>query len=253
MVSPAVARVQLDRTLEIFFCSRPIPIKTKSNSSQSCVAISKRLIKVDRAHRRRLCFWIRIHRSDRVIHAEQHKRIGEPGVRERVIGRQFDGSLVLDQALLQIVRPALVPEVASPKIGIVSLSVRLVSRPLGPFCGKQLERERSRYAGRDFALHRQRVSLRPLVALRPEMCLIVDLYQLGSYSQPIGVTSDAAFKHVADVQLRAYPANVLVAALIGHCRSAGDHAQSRWLQASELGDHFFRHPVAEIVLFGIVA
>ncbi len=90
-----------------------------------------------------------------------------------------------------------------------------------------------------------------IVLSRPEVGLVSHLDELRGNSHLARVAPDAALQHVLHSQFTANLFQVLLAVLIVHDRSTRDDPEVLGIETSELGDHFLRHAVAEVVLSGI--
>src|SRR5882757_128869 len=85
------------------------------------------------------------------------------------------------------------------------------------------------------------------------MALVADLNQLRSYSNFVGVASNAAFKNIIDTQLATDPTYIFISTFVGHRRCTRDDSQILGMQTPELRYRLFRQSVAEIILLRIGA
>ena len=107
--------------------------------------------------------------------------------------------------------------------------------------------------GRDVRLQDQRLAHRTIVGLRPQMHFGPRLDQLRGDAHAIAFAPHAAFEQIVDAKRAADLACALVRMLEKHRRRPGDDAEAPWAEPSNLRDHFFGKPVAEILLRGIAA
>ena len=83
------------------------------------------------------------------------------------------------------------------------------------------------------------------------MGLVAGPNELGGDAHFIGITPHASLQHILHVQVAGNPVQVLRAVFVVHHRGARDHAEALRIQAAQLGDHFLRQPVAEVILAGV--
>ena len=87
-----------------------------------------------------------------------------------------------------------------------------------------------------------------LVLFRPNVRLIAYLNQLRRDAHSPTSTAYAAFQQERHSKLLTDAPYTLVAPFIAHCRRARDYSELLRIQLAELGYHFFRQSVAEVLL-----
>src|SRR5436190_5494100 len=122
MASFSIIPVQLDRSLELFLSARKVPI-IPLDTCLRVVCFSERVIKLQRFGCRRNNFWISLHRRE--CSARPKRAIGQsqPRICESKFRIQFDRSVEISNAFLQLLRYQLAHVVAALPICILSFSI----------------------------------------------------------------------------------------------------------------------------------
>src|SRR4029077_5161888 len=75
--------------------------------------------------------------------------------------------------------------------------------------------------------------------------------KLGGDSQAVWSAANTALDHVLNREFSRDLVYPLIAVLVSHHRSAGDHAQLFGMQSTKLRNQLFRQAVSEVLLFRI--
>ena len=122
---------------------------------------------------------------------------------------------------LTLVEPSQYLEIEVHRVGVRRL---LRASRLG---GDEFGVQRARQARDDLVLHVEQIGERLVEPLGPEMIAGLGVDELDVDAHAVSAALDAAFEHVADVQLARRSLQVDRLALVGEGRVAGDHERRR--------------------------
>src|ERR1700722_9246519 len=170
MVSGCVAGIQFDGSLEFLASRLQIPVEAIQDESQRVVSFTERGVQFQSLDCRRFRFRKRFfgrHYSVLPV-SQQSVGVGQPRISRSVFWILFDGLFEISQSGPQTICRALVPEVASFKVGLISLGIDYLSIcQRGLFPWSQRDTNLICDGRRHPVLKGQSVTQLPLIALRP--------------------------------------------------------------------------------------
>ena len=183
--------------------------------------------------------------------ARDHVRARRSDERVDVVGVGGERAIEKASRLRHVVRGhALVEPSHALKIEVHRVGVR------GPFRaprlgGDEFGVQRARQPRDDFVLHVEEIGERLVEPLGPEMIAGLGVDQLHIDAHAVSAALDAAFQHIADVQLAADLLQIDGLALVGEGGVAPDH--ERAANARKIGRQALRDPVDEMLLLRAAA
>ncbi len=94
------------------------------------------------------------------------------------------------------------------------------------------------YSRSQVFLHFEQVAYVPIVALCPDVSLILNSNQLRRDTYPLGVLPRATLEDIVHAEFVSDLVERFVSMLVPHHRGSGDHAQFLRIELSQIGDGF---------------
>ena len=144
--------------------------------------------------------------------------------------------------------------VASFQIRLIGLRISPISQRLR-FALRKIQGSTNflDYGLRNFDFETEYGSHLSIVTLRPNLSLARGVDQPCTNPYPLLFPADRPLQDQVYAQLLGNLLNTLSALFIEPCRCSGNYVEMLGTGLAQLGDHFFRNPVAKIVLIGILA
>ena len=139
------------------------------NASEAC-ASGEIGIDLDRLPRRADGFWHDVLGPAVTVHAEHSVTVGEPAVRQRIVGIPRNGFGEMFDAFRQAVRGPLVPEIAALEITLIGAgALRVVFPELFDLLARELEPQRFGNIPPDLLFHLENIGQLPVEPLSPDL------------------------------------------------------------------------------------
>ncbi len=229
VVGGRVAGVQLERPAEPGLRALPVPVVEELRQGQRAVRFGQSRIELQRLPGRLLGPREDLPRRPGAVVAEEEQRVREAGPGQGVRRIAVERLLEVADALLQVPRRPLVPEVAALEIEVVGLEVlRADAGPgLDPARLPQGDLELAGDGGGDLVLDGEDVARVAVEALRPELISGPGVGQLRGDANAFSRPAHAALQHGSHVERRSDLLDVRFLALEREAGRARGHAQLR--------------------------
>jgi hypothetical protein len=223
-VLAGVAWVQLNGTLELGFCLRPVP-KPEHDIAQRIVGFGQPFVQSDRFASSVEGLGFAVLWRHGIGNDEEIIGVGQSGIGFCEIRIVIDRLLKMDNRFAIAIHGKLVSEIATAQVGFIGLRIKRERMRGTPVCGIELYPYLFRHCLRHFLLHGDGAAYLTVIAVRPYMRLVSRADELDGDAHLIPVAANAALQDVIGAQFSGNLLRTLGGALVSHGSGACNHSQ----------------------------